>query len=79
MPVAAQVGRLGGHHDVVAGPGRNGAVAVRTGVLLGGHVGLDEANLHLAETLGTVHASAQQRPGHQDDGHEQPRAHEDEV
>ncbi len=70
MPVAPQV-RGGDRHDHhVAEAGGNVAVAARAGIGLARLVGLDEPHLHLAEDLGVVHGSAQERPEQEQDAHD---------
>ena len=80
--MATQVGRLDRHDRVVAGTGRDGAVAVGAEVGLVGLVRLEKPNLHLAVRLRVVHQSGlstEKGPEHEEHGDEQTGADEEDI
>jgi hypothetical protein len=78
--VPAEIRGLQRHHDDMAESGRDVAVTARAEVPLHGLVRLEEADLELAQGGRILHArSAQEGPEHEQDGHQDPRAHEEVV
>lgn len=79
MPVAAQVGGIDRYHDDMSEAAGDVPVAARAEVRLHGLVGLDEADLEVAERFGVLHRSADERPEHEEHTHDQGGGDVDDV